>query len=390
MAAARLALALLFAAACVAPAGAPATISTTTTPAAPATAETTPQPTASAIQSPPVTPSPTGRHSPSPTESGQSSPAPVGLPEGAAWSTLDVPSGPSPREDHTWTVARDGKAAYLFGGRAGSGAFGDLWRYDLTSDSWTELAPQGVSPAARFGHVAVWHGELGLVVWSGQADATTFFADVWAYDPDANTWHELPSTGDVPIARYGSCGGIGPDGRLWISHGFTDDAGRFRDTRAYDFASGAWSDATAASGPVERCLHDCFWSDDGQLVLYAGQTTGLPALGDLWTYDATSAAWSEQPTPPPPARQLYAVAALGGSAYIFGGGAVDGGYLDGLWRLTLADLSWMPLEPAGDRPAARSGATLVADPVRARLLLFGGTDGDRELADLSALGGPPR
>ena len=46
------------------------------------------------------------------------------------------------------------------------------------------------------------------------------------------------------MARYGTCAAVAPDGRLWISHGFTADGVRFSDTRAYDFATGAWTDET--------------------------------------------------------------------------------------------------------------------------------------------------
>ena len=96
----------------------------------------------------------------------------------------------------------------------------------------------------------------------------------------------------MPEARYGSCASLGPDGRLWISHGFTQDDGRFADTRAYDFATGQWTDMTpAGDGPIKRCLHDCFWSSDGQrLILYGGQTTGVAALDDIWAYDLASSA----------------------------------------------------------------------------------------------------
>ena len=119
-------------------------------------------------------------------------------------------------------------------------------------------------------------------IFAGQSP-TTFYNDLWAYDPAADRWRELPAGGDAPVARYGSCAAIGPDGRLWISHGFTSEGSRFADTRAYDFTTHDWSDETpAGERPVERCLHGCWWTDDGRLALYAGQTTGVPALGDLW------------------------------------------------------------------------------------------------------------
>ena len=36
--------------------------------------------------------------------------------------------------------------------------------------------------------------------------------------------------------------------------------------------------------PVERCLHGCWWTDAGELALYAGQTTGITALDDRWRF----------------------------------------------------------------------------------------------------------
>jgi N-acetylneuraminic acid mutarotase len=308
-----------------------------------------------------------------------SDPASV-APSAVTWARLEV-NGPSAREDHTWTVDGAGRYAYLFGGRAGSKTRGDLWRFDLDADSWHRLEPEGTHPKARFGHAAVWVEGVGLVVWAGQAGAA-FFDDLWAYDPEADAWHKLPSTGAVPEARYGSCALLGEDGRLWISHGFTD-RGRFFDTRAYDFAAGRWTNETPKGGltPVERCLHDCVWAADGRLLLYAGQTTGVPALADLWAFDTQAGSWTEQkPSPKPDARQLYALATDGHMAWVLGGTGKDRAKLDDLWALDVGTLAWRRIEVAGG-PSARSGATLIADAARGRLLLFGGVSAKEELRD---------
>ncbi len=100
-----------------------------------------------------------------------------------------------------------------------------------------------------------------------------------------------------------------------------------------------------------------------------------------------AARWTELPSPPPQPRQLYALATLGGAAYFFGGGDIDGGYRSDLWRLDVASFEWSELSPAGAVPAARSGATMVADAVRSRMLLFGGKDASGEFGDLWQLGG---
>ena len=273
----------------------------------------------------------------------------------------------------------DGRYAYLYGGRDGSTVFDDLWRFDLQADTWTQLSPKNVPPA-RFGHTATWVPKVGLVVFSGQAGGG-FFNDLWAYEPASNAWRELPGGGSLPEARYGSCAALAPDGRLWISHGFTD-RGRFFDTRAYDFAAGTWSDVTKEDPvPVIRCLHDCVFTPDGRFVLYGGQTNGVAALGDLWTRPLDGP-WSMQPDPPLRARQLYAVAVAGGRAWIFGGADIDHAPLRDLWTLDLDDLSWHQVQLGVSIPPARLSATFIADTARSRLLLFGGKTSEKTYDDL--------
>jgi Galactose oxidase, central domain len=320
------------------------------------------------------------------------SPAPTVLPVAPswfvdpAWSRLSVDGGPAAREDATWTVDADATSGYLFGGRDGATVFDDLWRFDLDMDTWSRLRPPG-GPSARFGHSAAWVDEAGLVVFGGQR-GTDFFDDLWAYDPERDRWTRLPRRGQAPAARYGTCAIVDADGRFVISHGFTFK-GRFDDTRAYDFERERWA-STGPDGrrPGERCLHDCFLDAGGRLVLYGGQDNGARALGDLWLSHVDR--WARQPDPPPVARRLYAVATAGSDAWIFGGAARDDRVLDDLWRVDREALTFTRVRPAGPTPAARSGAVMVADPSRQRILLFGGEARDAlddlwQLRDASAI-----
>jgi N-acetylneuraminic acid mutarotase len=287
--------------------------------------------------------------------------------------------GPEAREDHTWTAAADGAVAYLFGGRDGARVFDDLWTYTFASDTWLRLEAEG-GPAARFGHDAAWVDGIGLVIFAGQS-GSTFYNDLWAFDPATMTWRQLPAAGDVPVARYGSCAALGPDGRLWISHGFTADGVRFDDTRTYDFTAEAWSDATPATErPIVRCLHRCWWAGD-DLVLFAGQTTGVAALGDAWRLaDGT---WVETTGTLPSARNLAAAADLGDATLIFGGQAASGSFLGDAWVM-LDGGAAIELHPAA-APTGRAGAELVLDRHGSRLLLFGGRGEERALDDVWSL-----
>jgi len=307
----------------------------------------------------------------SPDVSSDPSTDPRTLPfEKPAWKKITPATGPAAREDHTWTVDADGRFAYLFGGRDGGRDYGDLWRYDLENDTWKKLSPGGAKPQPRFGHSAVWIDGYGVIIFAGQRGAD-FFGDLWAFDPDQGKWKQLPANGAAPKRRYGSCMIVGRDGRLWISHGFTF-AGRFDDTRAYNLKQKRWASiAPDGRRPGARCLHDCFSSTSGELVLYGGQNDFTPALGDLWV-TRPDGSWKKEPDPKPRARRLYAVAEAGAYAYIFGGAGQDNIALDDLWRVNRETLRFERVRVDGAGPAARYAGTLITDPGRGRLLLFGG------------------
>jgi hypothetical protein len=335
-----------------------------------------------------ASPSPIASEEPtaSPTARATASPSAAPTQRPTAWRELNASgNAPAPREDHTWTVDAEGEVAYLFGGRdvTGPGSYGDLWAYDLSADSWQQLSG---GPPARFGHNAAWVPNIGLVIFAGQDQA--FFNDLWAYDPDADTWRQLPGNGALPVSRYGSCAALGPDGRLWISHGFTSEGSRFADTRAYDFATASWTDETPLGAvPIVRCLHACWWTVTDRFTLYGGQTTGVTSLGDRWELTVGprpgTNAWQQvDPDPGPPAdRNLYAATRWGErGTLVFGGQALDGTYLADAW--VLDDRGTHGQLPYSVGPSPRSGAELVADSERGRVLMFGGKAGASVFGDL--------
>ena len=286
------------------------------------------------------------------------------------WRKITPGKGPAGREDHTWTVDGTGRFAYLFGGRDGDREFGDTWRYDLARDQWKRISVKGKSPAPRFGHNAVWVDGLGVVIFAGQ-QGDDFFNDLWAFDPGKKRWTRLPSKGQVPKKRYGSCMVVGPDGRLWISHGFTD-AGRFDDTRAYNLKSRRWAVITPeGSKPGERCLHECFTSITGDLVLYGGQDDGNFALGDLWSM-GKDRAWGRHDDPQAKWRRLYGVTEAGDVVYVFGGAGEDNANLSDLWVVDRETLEFTRMRTGDNHPSGRFASTLITDSERGRLLLFGG------------------
>lgn len=335
-----------------------------------------PSPSAQAVSPPPSRGSPTV------------APMPSEPPPGAAlWRRLS-PSGPGPsaREGHSWTADPSSGLAYVFGGRDGQGALDDLWVYDLAADAWHKLRADGPAPKARFGHAAVWVDGVGLVVFAGQAGSASLLADIWAYDPDANWWRELPSPGAGPAARTGSCAGVGPDVRIWISLGAPGGGTGLADTWAYDPEANRWSDETPGGPrPVARSGHRCWWTADGRFAAYAGETNDGAALSDLWTLAAPGgpgAAWTRIEGEPTIPRSLPAIDRNGDRIVVVGGVGTGGVYLADIVTFDSTTLATRSVEQAGEAPGGRTGAALVDDPAAERMLLFGGRDGSGALDEL--------
>ena len=68
------------------------------------------------------------------------------------------------------------------------------------------------------------------------------------------------------------------------------------------------------------------------------------------------------------------------------GGFTGTKYLNDAWALSLAGTpAWRTLVPVGISPSAREGHSAIYDPARDRLVVFGGYTGSRALADVWAM-----
>ena len=79
---------------------------------------------------------------------------------------------------------------------------------------------------------------------------------------------------------------------------------------------------------------------------------------------------AEGPAPSPRVDGTIAYDSASQRVLLFGGD--DGAAKNDLWAYSLASRSWQQLAPSGAAPAPRFGHTVIFDPVRRRLVLFGG------------------
>lgn len=199
------------------------------------------------------------------------------------------------------------------------------------------------------------------------------------------------STATVTVYASGSDAGS----RLWLSlartgpstlthHAMVYDARRQRtvlfgglnslgnpvaDTWEWD--GNAWTQRQPAVSPQARFYHSMvFDSGRGRVVLFGGQIGGS-YLSDIWEYDGDN--WSEVvSSPSPPARVLASLAydPARGRTVLFGGfsaGSVD---LADTWEWS--GTGWTDKTPAAGSPPARDQHRMAYDPLRGKVVLFGG------------------
>jgi hypothetical protein len=307
-------------------------------------------------------------------------------------NNLMVFAGPSKRIGATMFYDPINECMLLFGG-AQSGAtdynrFNDLWKYDYSTDTWTEINIS-VKPSGRFNTPAAYDGENNqLIIYGGES--TDSEPQMWAFSLEDYSWRRLyptnmPSPGrcntplvyDEKSKKIIMFGGMGYDGSFPS------------DTWVYDAAGNSWTRMAPNGSPHGRYGHALFYDPVNEAVLmfgghwFEGSNEGF--CPDLWKYDYGSNSWTLLEENLPLSAQFwhsYSASSLDGVCTIFGG--TNGHELfDETWIYSEGEFT--QIAPAS-HPSTRILAAMAYDSVNNVTLLFGGLDyaaGDS--ADLWAL-----
>ncbi|MBI5837203.1 MAG: hypothetical protein HZB25_08160 [Candidatus Eisenbacteria bacterium] len=242
------------------------------------------------------------------------------LPEGA---------GPSPRYYATMVFDPVQNQAILFGG-TDLGSFNDVWILTpggTGGPRWRLVQTSGTPPLAREGHAAIWDPvRRRMIVSGGHSLVYESPAGVWAYSVDDSTWHTiLPSGTPLPARAY--------------------------HVAIYD-PEHDWMVVQGGKSPPDfrSPLKDAWALDlrtlSGRKLSFSGVSTSLlPASHHACIHD-------------PAGHRLV----------------MFGGYLgQDTWQSPVGDtLHWTRMDSVGRAPASSNGIGAAYDPLRARIVTFGG------------------
>jgi len=313
-----------------------------------------------------------GTPSPTPTATATATGSPTGCCVLGAWAT----AAPSPPARYRAGGCTDGTNIYVYGGGNSSGGYyNDLWRWDPTTQTWTQLANMPTAKQNIQG--AYWNGKIYVPGGFNGAHIT----ENAIYDIATNAW----STGaPLPAPQTGT--NVAFNNKVY---NFGGNPGPQSTVTIYDIATNTWS--PGASMPVATTYGRA--TKAGNFAYYAGGITTV-TTNAVYRYDFAAGTWatmaplqtartSEEFMASPDGCKLYAV--MGGDATFFTGVPLP----VTVEIYDIAANSWTYGNPVVTKAAASSGGLAGG-----KSMVQGGVDGTTyydlvQVAPVNCQGGSP-
>jgi len=309
-----------------------------------------------------------------------------------SWTAVPTPEeAPGPRLGGSLAHVPSTAKLYLYAGWDGASFFNGIWGYDATAGTWTDLGPRGAEPPARALHSMVYVPTIEKLVMFGGFDGTTYLNDTWAYDPAENTWTNLAPAGVSPAARDGHSLVFDPARGQVILFGGWNGKTEFGDTWAYNPNANTWLElAPTGDRPAARDSQAMTYDSTEGLVILFGGWNQSTEFNDTWLYDPAAGTWTNAA----PAGDLPSGRALAQMVYdpaakrviMFGGGTIGNLVSADTWIYNPAANTWNQVTPSGSQPAGRTGHAMTYDAGTGKVVLFGGSDGNTYFNDLWTYG----
>lgn len=269
----------------------------------------------------------------------------------------------------------------IFGGRdAANAPLGDVWSLALDEEipCWTQMTPGGAPPSARYNHSAEYdHVRDRIVVFGGYDGSAPMMNDLWALSLDgAPEWSPLSFPGGPPDPRSGHGAIYDPVRDRMIFVWGHDLTRLWNDT--WELPLGdmpQWSVIPPGAIPfagITRALYDPVRD---RVVVVVSPSDLSPV--DVWALSLTPQFMWSRITPtgtPPSGRSGHSVIYdPPRDRLLLFGGFRQTVSLNDVWALALSGTpAWNEIVPDGAPPAARSDHVAIYDPVRDRMVIHGG------------------
>jgi len=264
----------------------------------------------------------------------------------------------------------------VYGGTSSISETGETWTLSLTDTPvWTSLFPY---PPGRYNATSIYDPARGrMIMFGGAGNYPVYFNDVWELALGAAPeWNEISPAGTLPLAQYEFSAIYDSARDRMVVFGGHTAANR---VWALSLAgTPAWTElATTGGPPIGRTGNTTIYDPARDRLVIFGGSGAITALNDIWVLPLSTLQW-QQLSPIgtlPSARQGHTAIydPVRDRMLVYGGNTEDYGVSNETWELTFSGTpAWNLLVPAGPSPRSASTHSAVYDSKRDRMVIFGG------------------
>lgn len=182
-------------------------------------------------------------------------------------SWTEVSSLPVGKERQYSVGATYNNEGYLFGGINGQGNYlNDFWRYNSITDTWAELQP--LPGAGRSGSVVFTLNDV-LYIVGGKSQLSSSLSEVWCYDFMNSNWSQK---NDIPQTELWRGAGFVINNQGYIGLGRKADGSINNSFYEYDEITDNWSELNSLT--ITGRVYPAYAVIDSQLYIYGGEIAG--------------------------------------------------------------------------------------------------------------------
>ncbi|HEY6193594.1 MAG TPA: T9SS type A sorting domain-containing protein [Candidatus Eisenbacteria bacterium] len=333
--------------------------------------------------------------------------------QNGTWSSLpaDAPNL-GPRREFGAIFDRANQRYLTFDGFNGNNyglyiLFNDVWQLSVAGDPpvWSNITFTGTVPGAR--HTPQWGYDAArnrVLMFGGYGShypgyPYAYLDDVWELDLDGTPhWRELFPAGQAPSGRLAGAAVFDPIRQRFV--GFGGTIGVPVDTWSLNLQGQANWELVPTNGAAPKGgygMTSVYDARGDRLLMFGGSINDnyYYANNDVWELDLHgNPTWHlvvTAGTPPQARRSGTAIwDPLRNRMVIYGGfDAIpySDQFLPDTWALDFntATPTWTQLVPAGTTPVGRADNAAVYDPIHDRMIFYGGWDGNNMLSDTQFL-----
>ncbi len=275
----------------------------------------------------------------------------------------------------------------LFGGgnyRQFEGAlFNDVWAFDPENETWSLIAVSGQPPEGRVWASAVCDScAVRMIVFGGSDAGAVQYNDLYGLDltGGGGSWQELMTTGSQPPPTASASAIIDEANYRLLVFGGESSMGLTNSVWSLDLTTLCWSQISPqGTPPAARFAHSAVYDGVSQrMIVFGGQSTTV--YNDVWSLSLVlgSETWQElTPTGVQPGgrtRHFCSYDNLNNDMVIGFGFAYPGYYVlyNDIWKLDLSTLAWQEIFWTGCPVQGRRGAASAFNPGSQKIVIFGG------------------